>query len=66
MDVFKTEPLALDSPLRGLDTVIITDHHAYYTEESVVELKTKAAQRVRSALEGGVPEGALNEPRSPA
>ena len=65
LDVFKTEPLALDSPLRGLDTVIITDHHAYYTEESVVELKTKAAQRVRSALEGGVPEGALNEPRSP-
>jgi D-3-phosphoglycerate dehydrogenase len=66
LDVFETEPLAADSPLRELDTVILTDHHAYYTEESVVELKTKAAQRVRTALEGGVPEAALNDPRRPA
>jgi D-3-phosphoglycerate dehydrogenase len=66
LDVFETEPLADESPLRELDTVILTDHHAYYTEESVVELKTKAAQRVRTALEGGVPEAALNDPRRPA
>ena len=66
LDVFETEPLAADSPLRELDTVILTDHHAYYTEESVVELKTKAALRVRTALEGGVPEAALNDPRRPA
>jgi D-3-phosphoglycerate dehydrogenase len=66
LDVFETEPLAADSPLRELDTVILTDHHAYYTEESVVELKTKAAQRVRTVLEGGVPEAALNDPRRPA
>jgi D-3-phosphoglycerate dehydrogenase len=66
LDVFETEPLADESPLRELDTVILTDHHAYYTEESVVELKTKAAQRVRTVLEGGVPEAALNDPRRPA
>ena len=66
LDVFETEPLAADSPLRELDTVILTDHNAYYTEESLVELKTKAALRVRTALEGGVPEAALNDPRRPA
>lgn len=66
LDVFETEPLAADSPLRELDTVILTDHHAYYTEESVVELKTKAALRVRTALEGGAPESALNDPRRPS
>ena len=66
LDVFETEPLAADSPLRDLDTVILTDHHAYYTEESVVELKTKVAERVRTALEGGVPEAAINDPRRPA
>ena len=66
LDVFATEPLAADSPLRELDTVILTDHNAYYTEESLVELKTKAALRVRTALEGGVPEAALNDPRRPA
>lgn len=63
LDVFETEPLAAHSPLRALDTVILTDHHAYYSEESVVELKTKAALRVRSVLEGGIPESALNDPR---
>ena len=66
LDVFETEPLAADSPLRDLDTVIFSDHHAYYTEESVVELKTKVAERVRTALEGGVPEAAINDPRRPA
>ena len=66
LDVFETEPLAADSPLRELDTVILTDHNAYYTEESLVELKTKAALRVRTALEGGVPEAALNDPSRPA
>ena len=66
LDVFDTEPLAADSPLRELDTVILSDHHAYYTEESVVELKTKAALRVRAALEGGAPESALNDPRRPS
>lgn len=66
LDVFETEPLAAGSPLRELDTVILTDHHAYYTEESVVELKTKAALRVRTALQGGAPESALNDPRRPA
>ena len=64
--MFETEPLAADSPLRDLDTVILSDHHAYYTEESVVELKTKVAERVRTALEGGVPEAAINDPRRPA
>jgi len=63
LDVFETEPLATNSPLRELDTVILTDHHAYYTEESVVDLKTKAAKRVYSVLEGGKPESALNNPR---
>lgn len=66
LDVFETEPLAAGSPLRELDTVILSDHHAYYTEESVVELKTKAALRVRTALEGGVPDSALNDPRGTA
>ncbi len=66
LDVFETEPPAADSPLRELDTVIFSDHHAYYTEESVVELKTKVAERVRTALEGGVPEAAINDPRKPA
>lgn len=63
LDVFETEPLAAESPLRTLENIILTDHHAYYTEESLVELKTKAALRVRAVLEGGIPASALNDPR---
>jgi len=55
LDVFEKEPLPADSPLRRLDTVIFTDHAGWYSEESVVELKTKAARNVAAVLSGGKP-----------
>lgn len=55
LDVFEEEPLPAGSPLVGLDNVILSDHAAYYTEESLVELKTKAARNVREVLEGRPP-----------
>ncbi len=55
LDVFETEPLPADSALRKLETVIFTDHAGWYSEESVVELKTKAARNVAAILSGGKP-----------
>ena len=55
LDVFEEEPLPASSPLTGLDNVILSDHAAYYTEESLVELKTKAARNVREVFEGRPP-----------
>ena len=60
LDVFETEPLPADSPLRGLDNVILTDHAGWYTEESVRELKTKAAQNVAAVLAGRAPMYPVN------
>lgn len=62
LDVFETEPLPADSPLRQLDNVILSDHTGWYSEESVVELKTKAAQNVLEVLKGGKPTYPVNHP----
>jgi D-3-phosphoglycerate dehydrogenase / 2-oxoglutarate reductase len=61
LDVFDTEPLALDSPLRKLDNVILSDHTGWYSEESKEELKTKAALNIVSVLEGRKPVYPVNE-----
>ncbi len=63
LDVFEAEPLPGDSPLRGLDNVILSDHAGWYSEESTVELKTKAARNVAEVLAGGKPTYPVNEPR---
>jgi D-3-phosphoglycerate dehydrogenase / 2-oxoglutarate reductase len=62
LDVFEREPLPPDSPLIGLGSVVLSDHAAWYSEESVVELKTKAARNVAAVLCGRVPAYALNMP----
>ena len=59
--VFETEPLPAESPLRGLDNVVFTDHAGWYSEESVVELKTKAARNAAAVLLGGVPPYPVND-----
>ncbi len=60
LDVFDEEPLPAESPLRTLENVIFTDHAGWYSEESVVELKTKAAQNVAAVLAGGPPVYPVN------
>ncbi len=60
LDVFETEPLPPESPLRKLDTVVLSDHAGWYSEESIVELKTKAARNVAAVLGGGKPVYPVN------
>ncbi|HLI85424.1 MAG TPA: C-terminal binding protein [Bryobacteraceae bacterium] len=51
LDVMEQEPPA-NSPLFGRDNVILTPHTSFYSEESLVDLQTKAAQEVLRALTG--------------
>jgi D-3-phosphoglycerate dehydrogenase len=51
LDVMPQEP-PTGSPLVGRSDVIITPHTAFYSEESLVELQTKAAQEVVRVLRG--------------
>ena len=62
LDVFDREPPEPSSPLLSLDNVILSGHNAWYTEESRVELRSKAARNVRAVLEGRAPPYPLNDP----
>jgi len=55
IDVYNVEPLQENSPLRTLDNIILTDHAGWYSEESIVELKTKAAINILEVLKGRKP-----------
>jgi D-3-phosphoglycerate dehydrogenase len=55
IDVFASEPLPADSKLRELENITLTDHAGWYSEESMVELKTKAARNIADALTTGKP-----------
>ena len=50
LDVFTAEPLPQGSALRSLPGVVLTDHSAYSSRESLEELRRKTAENVLSAL----------------
>ncbi|OFW15657.1 MAG: hydroxyacid dehydrogenase [Acidobacteria bacterium RIFCSPLOWO2_02_FULL_67_21] len=60
LDVMSQEPPPSDSPLLGRSNVIITPHTSFYSEESLVELQTKAAQEVAAVLTGKPPRNPVN------
>jgi len=63
LDVLETEPPARESALRALETIILTPHVAFYSEESVQELQRKAAENVVRILSGDAPRYPVNPVR---
>ncbi|MDC7240466.1 MAG: C-terminal binding protein [Spirochaetales bacterium] len=61
LDVLDSEPPDPDNPLLSLDNVVISDHEAYYSEQSVVDLKRKTAENVLSVLKTGRPVCGVEE-----
>jgi D-3-phosphoglycerate dehydrogenase len=60
LDVMTNEP-PVNSPLIGKRNVIITPHTSFYSEESLVELQTKASQEVASVLTGKPARNPVNQ-----
>ena len=54
LDVYETEPLPADSPLRGFDQVILGSHNASNTAEAVARTSTVALQNLLPYLDAGV------------
>jgi D-3-phosphoglycerate dehydrogenase / 2-oxoglutarate reductase len=59
LDVMEQEPPS-GSPLFGRDNVIITPHTSFYSEESLVDLQSKAAEEVVRVLSGQAPRNPVN------
>jgi D-3-phosphoglycerate dehydrogenase / 2-oxoglutarate reductase len=58
LDVFQTEPLQADSPLRGLDNVILSPHSGGYSIEAMTvrraDMANTAAEWIRDSWSGRV------------
>lgn len=64
LDVFEEEPITTNNPLLVLDkdTLIITPHAAWYSEESLTDLQRKAAEEViRVLIEKKFPKALMNK-----
>jgi D-3-phosphoglycerate dehydrogenase / 2-oxoglutarate reductase len=64
LDVFETEPLAMDSPLLGLQNITLTQHIAGVTWESMQAMTAMAVDTVAAVLRGEVPERTIVNPEA--
>ena len=60
IDVHETEPLPVGHPLTGFDSVVLTPHLAWYTEESYDELKRRTIGNVLEVCAGRRPRDIVN------
>ncbi len=55
LDVFGTEPLPADSPLRGSPNLLLAPHAAWYSDAAVARLQGLVAEEIGRALDGQPP-----------
>ena len=61
LDVFPQEPPPPDSPLLRHPKIIATPHAAFYSEESLQELRETAATQMADVLRGKLPHSIVNQ-----
>lgn len=62
LDVYEEEPLAADSPLRGIHNLVLTPHLGASTKEAQESVGVEIAEAIANAVEGGVIQNAINMP----
>ena len=62
LDVFETEPLPADSPLRGIPNIVFTPHLGASTAEAQEGVGIEVAEQMRAALIHGEIRNAVNMP----
>lgn len=60
IDVMETEPPDANHPLRSMENVILSPHVAFYSEQSLSELKRRVAEAVVEVLSGQWPRSVVN------
>jgi D-3-phosphoglycerate dehydrogenase len=59
LDVVEKEPFS-NTSLLGRDNLVLTPHTGFYSEESLVDLQTRAAEEVVRVLSGQAPRNPVN------
>ncbi|HVU35665.1 MAG TPA: C-terminal binding protein [Opitutaceae bacterium] len=62
LDVYETEPLASDHPLRQAPNTLLTSHTAWFSAASVPQLQRLAAEEVVRVLRGDPPRNPVRPP----
>ena len=62
VDVFSTEPMAADNPLRGAPNTVLTPHLGASTAEAQDRVAVEMAEQLLEALAGVTPTYAVNAP----
>jgi len=63
LDVVKDEPYPSNGPLLNSNlNIIVTPHSAFLSNESLIEMRQKAAMEVKRVLTGGKPRNCVNAP----
>lgn len=62
LDVFATEPLPEDSPLRGFDNIVLAPHLGAATTEAQENVAIELAEQIVEMLAGGEIRNAVNAP----
>ena len=60
LDVFEQEPLPANHPLCSLDNAVLTNHSAWYAEDSYQKIRELAAQAAVGACTGALPRSITN------
>lgn len=60
IDVFPTEPLPEDAPIRTAPHAILTPHAAYWSEDSGIELQRRCTENAIDVVLGRHPEDCVN------
>lgn len=61
LDVLSAEPPPVDHPLLHEDRIWITPHSAWYSEESMEDMRTRGAEEVVRVLQGQKPRNPVNQ-----
>ena len=60
LDVLDKEPPDFESPLLSLENVLITPHAAFYSDDAMREVRSRAAQEVIKVFKGELPINIVN------
>ena len=61
LDVFSTEPLPMDNPLRGAPNLVLTPHQASFARETAERVCLAAAQSIVDLMRGNKPRWVVDD-----